>query len=99
MHNGNILYTVSQRCLLLSNFMTWETPLRQCLQCNYLLSYCVLQFPASSAPPPVQRPGAVPQAQVSHVQDGERPHAEVTMEIRAVNDFSRSFTVPREGFS
>ena len=35
MHNGNILYTVSQRCLLLCNFVTWKTPLHQCLQCTH----------------------------------------------------------------
>ena len=66
---------------MLSNFMTPMTHLHQCLQSlvNYLLSYCVLQFPAPSAPPPVQRPGAVPQAPVSHVQDGECPHAEVNI--------------------
>ena len=83
MHNGNILYTVSQRCQCCSVIL-WlgrHPASVSAVSGNYLLSYCVLQFPAPSAPPPVQRPGAVPQAQVSHVQDGECPHAEVTPRI------------------
>ena len=48
MHNGNILYTVSQRCLLLCNFLTWETPCISVTICCHVV--------CCSSPPPPPRP-------------------------------------------